>query len=482
MEKLIGREQETNLLNKYANNSRSEFIAIYGRRRVGKTYLIRKHFNDNFDFYATGIIEGTMQEEMEAFNVALVNYGHKGKKARTWIEAFTILSQLLKTKVEGKNLLGEKSNHPIIVFIDELPCFDTPKSGFIHALDFFWNSQGAWIDNIKFIVCGSATSWMIRNVINNKGGLHNRVTHEMHLRPFNLGQVEEYLKAINFRCSRLSMLQLYSAMGGIPYYLSLLDPEENVPDNIDRLFFSEDAEMRKEYRRLFYSLYKNPEPYINVINALASCKQGMTRKEIAEKLKTPNNGHLGDMLDDLIYCDFIRLYNNGTRQNGGIYQLIDLYTLFYHQFCKKKSTDIHYWRNLIGTPTQNTWYGLSFERVCLCHIQEILHVLHLDTIHTEFYSWRSKTTEKGAQIDIIIDRADGNITLAEVKYSQGDYILNKAEYQKLLNRAEAFRTETKCRKGIQTIIITTFGLVKNEYTDIAQRVVTLDDLFIVDAK
>nr|WP_297659846.1 ATP-binding protein [uncultured Prevotella sp.] len=476
MEQLIGREKETLLLNKYINNSRSEFIAIYGRRRVGKTFLIRKFFSDKFDFYATGIIEGSMAEEMEAFNVALTNYGYTGKKkAKTWIEAFTILAQLLKEKASQKK-------EPIIVFIDELPCFDTTRSGFIHALDFFWNSQGTWIDNIKFIVCGSATSWMIRNVINNKGGLHNRVTHEIHLRPFNLGQVEEYLKAINFKCSRLSTLQLYSAMGGIPYYLSLLDPEENVPDNIDRLFFSEDAEMRKEYRRLLYSLYKNPEAYISVIDALASCKKGLTRGEIAQKVNMPNNGHLTALLDDLIYCDFIRLYNNGLRQNGGIYQLIDLYTLFYHQFCKKKSTDIHYWRNLIGTPTQNTWYGLSFERVCLCHIQEILHVLHLDTIHTEFYSWRSKTSEKGVQIDIIIDRADGNITLAEVKYSQGDYILNKTEYQKLLNRAEAFRTETKCRKGIQTIIITTFGLVKNEYADIAQRVVTLDDLFILDAK
>lgn len=471
MEQLIGRENETALLNKYIGNNRSEFIAVYGRRRVGKTFLIRSHFNDQFDFYATGIIEGSMAEEMDAFNIALCNYGYKGKKrAKTWLEAFTILAQLLKEKAAQKK-------EPLIVFIDELPCFDTRNSGFVHALDFFWNSQGSWIANIKFIVCGSATSWMIRNVINNKGGLHNRVTHEMHLRPFNLAQVEEYLQAINFKCSRLSILQLYSAMGGVPYYLSLLDPQESILDNIDRLFFSENGEMRIEYRRLFYSLYKTPEVYINVINLLASNKQGLTRREIADKLKLPNNGHLGDLLDDLVYCDFVRQYNNGLRQNGGIYQLIDLYTLFYHQFCKKKTTDNHYWRNLLGTPTQNTWYGLSFERVCLCHIREIIHVLHLDTIHTEFYSWRSKASTPGAQIDIVIDRADGNITICECKYSQGDYSLNKTEYQKLLNRTEAFRNETKCKKGIQTIIITTFGLSKNEYADIAQRVVTLDDLF-----
>lgn len=471
MEQLIGRENETALLNKYIGNNRSEFIAVYGRRRVGKTFLIRSHFNDQFDFYATGIIEGSMAEEMDAFNIALCNYGYKGKKrAKTWLEAFTILAQLLKEKAAQKK-------EPLIVFIDELPCFDTRNSGFVHALDFFWNSQGSWIANIKFIVCGSATSWMIRNVINNKGGLHNRVTHEMHLRPFNLAQVEEYLQAINFKCSRLSILQLYSAMGGVPYYLSLLDPQESILDNIDRLFFSENGEMRIEYRRLFYSLYKTPEVYINVINLLASNKQGLTRREIADKLKLPNNGHLGDLLDDLVYCDFVRQYNNGLRQNGGIYQLIDLYTLFYHQFCKKKTTDNHYWRNLLGTPTQNTWYGLSFERVCLCHIREIIHVLHLDTIHTEFYSWRSKASTPGAQIDIVIDRADGNITICECKYSQGDYSLNKTEYQKLLNRTEAFRNETKCKKGIQTVIITTFGLSKNEYADIAQRVVTLDDLF-----
>lgn len=470
MEQMIGREAEKGLLGGYMASDRSEFIAIYGRRRVGKTFLVRSFFEDKFDFYATGIIDGTREEELEAFNTSLVAYGYKGKKASNWLDAFNALGVLLQRK-------NTADGRPVVVFIDELPCFDTRNSGFIHALDFFWNSKGSWIDNIKFIVCGSATSWMIRNVINNRGGLHNRITHEIHLRPFSLSQTEEYLKSRGFRWNRLSIMQVYMCMGGVPYYLSLLSSNQELTDNIDRLFFGDDAELGMEFQRLFNSLFRSPESYIDIINLLAANKSGLTRKEIATKLKVPDNGHLGSMLDDLQYCDFIRRYNNGLRQNGGIYQLMDFYTLFYHQFCRRRTTDNHYWRHLLGTPTMNTWFGLSFERVCMAHIRQIVHALHYDTIHTEYYSWRSRQSKPAVQIDMVIDRADNNITLCEMKYSQAEYALTKREYQNILNRVETFRSETATRKGLQPVIVTTYGLKKNEYSSVAYRTVVMDDLF-----
>lgn len=470
MDIITGRTAEFQLLNKYMGSRRAEFVAIYGRRRVGKTFLIRNFFQDQFDFFATGIIGGSKKEEMAAFNRALAKYGHKGAKAKTWMEAFAQLGDLLETKKRKKRC---------VVFIDELPCFDTRNAGFVHALDYFWNSKGAWMDNLFFVICGSATSWIIRNIIDNHGGLHNRITHEMHLKPFTLQQAEDYVASRNGNWNRLSILHAYMAVGGVPYYWSLFDFEDSVAANIDRLFFSDDAELHREYKRLFMSLYKNADNYMEIIGKLAEHKQGLTRKEIAEKLKMRDNGHLSGMLDDLVNCDFVRSYHNGGKQNRAIFQLMDFYTLFYHHFCKKRSSDIHFWQNKIGSPSISTWYGLAYERICMYHIRHVIQALHLDTIHTEFYSWRSKESEPGAQIDIIIDRSDDMITLCEVKYSKTKYSLPKDEYERILHRADAFTNETKCKKGIQIVLVTTFGQQRSgNYPEIASRSITLDDFFV----
>ena len=306
MEKIIGREKELGKLSDYMESGRSEFVAIYGRRRVGKTFLIRSFFKDKFDFYATGIIDGSMEEELEAFHLALVRYGYKGTKAASWIQAFNNLASLLERKNRNRQ-------RRLVVFIDELPCFDTKRSGFLHALDLFWNSRASWIDNIYFVVCGSATSWMMRNIVNNKAGLHKRTTHTIHLRPFTLGQTEEYLISRKFHWPRLAILQSYMVLGGVPYYLSLLDAKKNVPDNIDSLFFSTEAELEGEFQRLFKSLFKSANTYMEIIRLLSTNRDGFTRKEIAEKLDVSDNGALGDMLEDLEQCDFIRCYNNGKR-------------------------------------------------------------------------------------------------------------------------------------------------------------------------
>lgn len=362
MEKIIGREPEMKKLQQYADSEKAEFIAIYGRRRVGKTFLVRSFFNDKFDFYVTGIIDGTVEEQMQSFSMALKRFGYTGPSATSWMEAFEQLAVLLEKK-------NRKRSNRLTVFIDELPCFDTPRSGFLHALDHFWNSRGSWFNNIFFVVCGSATSWMVKNIVNNKAGLHKRTTHTIHLRPFTLRQTEQYFQHHKFRWPRISILQMYMTLGGVPYYLSMIDPKKTLSDNIDALFFAEDAELKGEYRRLFTSLFKNADVYMDILRVLSTRKYGFTRKEIAEALKIPDNGHLCTMMDDLEQCDFVRRYNNGNQKNNGLYQLLDFYTLFYHTFCTKHITDEHYWRNHLGTPEQNTWYGLTFEKVCMWHIR-----------------------------------------------------------------------------------------------------------------
>ena len=338
--------------------------------------------------------------------------------------------------------------------------------------------MASWYDNIFLIICGSATAWMIRNVIDSKGGLHNRVTHEMHLRPFDLYQTEQYVKARKGKWDRLSILQMYMALGGIPYYFSLVDFSKSAAENIDALFFSQDAELKKEYRRLYKSLYKDPEQYLEIINVLAASRKGMTRKDILTKLKLTSGRQVTERLEDLVLCDFISHHSNGGKENSGIYRLVDFYTLFYLTFCKTEITDRAYWRHTINTPIQNTWYGLAFERVCMCHIWQIIQSLRLDSMLTKYYSWRSKESEQGAQIDMVIERADGIINVCEMKYSRSDYRQDIDDSRNLINKIDDFITETKTKKSVQTVLITTYGLREGAHSDDFQKVLTLDHLFI----
>ena len=473
METFIGRKNEIRQLTDYYNSGRAEFIAIYGRRRIGKTYLVRNVFRGKFCFEMSGSIGAGSEAQISNFVHALHDYGYNTDDSpMTWTDAFFALRSLLKEQIgKGKRL---------VLFIDELPCLDTPKSGFLQAFEHFWNSWASDHHEIMLIVCGSATSWMVGNLIDSHGGLHNRITHEIHLAPFTLAETEEMLLANGFAWHRLSILQAYSIMGGIPYYLGLLERDKNLEANIDRLFFAERGELKREYNRLYASLFKKSEIYMKVIEALASCKQGLTRKQISEKIKATSGGTLTKVIRELVNCDFVRGYNTRERkikQKDQIYQLSDLYTLFYMQFCHKATTDEHYWTNMMGKPLQNTWYGLSFERVCMLHIPQIKKKLGIDHIHTEYYSWRSRESVPAAQIDLIIERADNLTNVCEIKYSQLPYSITKEEDTHIRNRIADFVSETNIRTGILFTMITTFGIRNNAYSSIAQASLTIDDLF-----
>ena len=469
MDKIIGRESELELLDKYNKSGKSEFVALYGRRRVGKTSLVRYYFKDKFDFYVTGVLDGTKTDQEDAFYDALVKHGYVGDKPKNWKEALNALGTILEKKKRKKRC---------VVFIDELPCFDTEYSGFVKEFGDFWNRMASWYDNIFLMICGSATAWMIRNVIDSKGGLHNRVTHEMHLRPFDLYKTEKYVRARKGKWDRLSILQMYMALGGIPYYFSLVDFSKSAAENIDALFFSQDAELRKEFRRLYTSLYKNPEQYLDIIKVLAISREGMTRDEILKKLKLASGKNISERLEDLELCDFVSRQSNGGKVNSGIYRLVDFYTLFYLTFCNSEITDRAYWRHTINTPPQNTWYGLAFERVCLCHIWQIIQSLRLDSMLTKYYSWRSKESVPGAQIDMIIERADGIINICEMKYSKSDYKHDIKDSRSLMNKVDDFVSETKTKKTIQTVLVTTYGLKMGDHADDFQKVLTMNHLFI----
>ena len=467
----IGREEELRMLQDIKDSGCAEFVAVYGRRRVGKTYMIQHFFDNHFAFSATGIIEGNKEEELFAFTSALIGIGYSGPQPNNWLEAFSAL----KATLEMQSYRGRQ-----VIYIDELPCFDTPKSGFVHALGHFWNTWASLRKDVILIVCGSATSWMIDNIVNDHGGLHDRTTHTIYLRQFNLRETEAYLKTQKIMWPRQLVVETYMMLGGIPYYLSLLNKKESLAQNIDRIYFRKNAELSQEYNRLYQSLFKSPEPYIRIVEALGKSKQGLTRNEIAKALKVSSSGTLSKQLENLEYCDIIRRYvtkvNGKPKTNEAYFQLVDLFTLFHLTFAKKLTTE-DYWEQHLSTPVINTWLGLAFEHVCMVHINQIRHALGLDRIAVEYYSWRSAEAPR-AQIDMIIERADRLINLCEIKYTSDEFTITAAEYQKVKKRIAAFVRKKKKKRGILPTWITPFGLFGNEYSANVQYQVTMDDLFV----
>lgn len=469
-EKLIGREREIEILTQCTESERAEFVAVYGRRRIGKTFLVKQFYADQFDFYTSGIYQGSKRDQLALFNKQLNKYADSAyPMPNTWFEAFDQL----------EHYLSRLKKRRIILFFDELPWMDVPRSKFLQALESFWNMYASTESNLKLIVCGSATTWMMSKLIGNKGGLYNRLTSSIRLEQFTLHETEAYLKSRGITWERQQIVDCYMTMGGTPYYLSLLQKDKSIFQNIDDLFFAPDAPLRTEYTFLFRSLFNDSSNYKNVINVLARTGQGMTRNEIRTALKLPDGGMLTDILNNLCSCDFVRCYKGfGKKERDAFYQLCDLYILFYLRFIAGgANNDRHAWSNMIDNPARRAWSGYAFEQVCFAHIEQLKRALGISGILSNVCSWRSRSTENKAQIDLVIDRRDQVINLCEMKYTMTPYEITKDYYQHILERQEQFRNETRTRKALMLTMVSASGLKPNAYAGAIPKVITLDDLY-----
>lgn len=468
---IIGRKHEQELLHNCQTSGKPEFVAVYGRRRVGKTYLVKQFFADQFDFYTTGIYEGTREEQLTFFCKQLTLYSHTTYPVvDNWFDAFDLLKS---------HLMQLKKKKRITVFIDEMPWLDTPKSRFIKAFELFWNSWGAQQANLMLIVCGSATTWMTHKLIGSKGGLHNRITQQIHLAPFNLRETEEFLTAKGIRYNRYQIVENYMVMGGTPYYLDLLRPQYSMSQNIDQLFFAPNAPLREEYNLLFRSLFNDAEIYKKIVEAIGKKAKGMTLAEIKKTLRLGDSGRLSEVIDNLCNCDIIqKYYAFGKKQKDAIYQLTDQYTLFYLHFIKgQNSRDEHQWSNMLDSPQRTAWSGYAFEQVCMHHIPQIKRQLGIAGVLTNVCSWNVSDGSSHEQIDLVIDRRDGVVNLCEIKYARAPYTLSAQYINHMNERMETFREKTKTRKALHLTMITTYGLKPNQYSGMVQSEVIMDHLF-----
>ena len=470
---MIGRNHEIQQLKGAYESNQSEFVAVYGRRRIGKTYLITESFNHRFSFHHTGLKEGGTKRQLEHFRLSLRQQGYYDcPRIKDWLEAFFELERFLD---------GDKSERKV-VFLDEVPWLDTPRSGFISALEAFWNGWASFRKDIVLVVCGSATSWIVKNIIRNKGGLYNRVRTRIKLFPFTLAECESYANSeLHLGYGRREVLECYMALGGVAYYWSLLTRGLNPAQNFDALFFGAQDGLRTEYDELYRSLFRNPMRYMEVVELLGKKRIGYTRDEIIRGLGTGSGGDVTRILDNLEECGFVRKYMPSDHgRNGGMYQLVDNYTLFYFAFVKGNAArDGEFWRASVGDGRLNAWRGFAFERVCLAHVAQIKEALGISGVKTEAYSLRVSPDEngRGAQIDLLIDRRDGIVNLCEMKYSNGKYAITSDEAERLRNRIEVARKLFGKRRTIHLTMITQDGIVQSPNSWDVQSVVTLDDLF-----
>lgn len=470
-ESIVGRRHEQDILQSCLDSPKAEFIAVYGRRRIGKTYLVKQFFEEKFDFYASGVYQISRSEQLKRWQVQLNKFsGQKKARPKDWFEAFDQLQAYLET-------LSEKER--LVIFIDELPWMDTPKSNFIRALEVFWNSWAADRKGLKLVVCGSATTWMTNKLLGDKGGLHNRVTRPIRLAPFTLAETQNYLKSNGLEWSRGEIMEAYMILGGTPYYLSLLRPELSIRQNIDELFFSKDAPLQSEYEFLFRSLFKEANTYRKVVELLSAKLKGLTRAEILDELKITDSGNLTNILEDLEKCDFIRRYQAfGKKQREMLYQLTDMYTLFYLRFVKGYNRlNPNEWINM-SDKKRNTWEGYAFEQVCILHINEIRKALGISGIASDVCAWSKRDKKQGAQIDLVIDRSDNVIDLCEMKHSDRPFELTKDYVEWLKERRDLFREQTGTNKTLHLTIVATYGITNGKYASSIQGKVTMDDLFV----
>ena len=471
MDNIIGRTEEVQRLTEYINSNKPEFLAVYGRRRVGKTFLIRQFFRENFTFYFSGAENANKQQQLFNFTTALNKYSEmEFPPVDNWQKAFV----QLENYIENVKTSGRK-----VIFIDELPWLDNAKSGFLSAFEYFWNTYASAKKEIFLVICGSSTSWIINKIIRNRGGLHNRVTRQIFLQPFSLYETEQFLKSKKIVFSRLQIAECYMTMGGIPYYLEQLEKKYSLDQNIDNLFFKNQGILRDEFSRIYSSLFKSPKKYMQIIEVLAKKRKGLLREEIVKLSKIPDGGGLTAILEELELCGFISINNNFLNaKNNKLFQLTDFYSLFYILFVKDRNiTDNNFWTITINTPIHNAWAGFSYELLCQSHIEQIRKKLGISGVYTYTSSWRSRNDDDNVQIDFIIDRNDNVINICEIKFSRKEFVITKDYDKDLRNKVWTFVEKTRTKKSVHITMLTTYGLTHNEYWNNIQSEVLLDDLF-----
>jgi uncharacterized protein len=472
MEKVVGRKKEIALFQEALDSNQSEFIAVTGRRRIGKTFLVNSFFKDERCFYMTGVQNQPIKSQLQAFaNELSFRQKRLVSTPENWLQAFA----LLRDYVETVETTTKK-----VIFIDELSWIDTQKSGFVQIFAHFWNSWAAWEKNIILVIAGSSTSWIVNKVYNDTGGFHNRVTKRIWLEPFKLSETEVFFRSKNIQLSRYEIVLIYMALGGVPFYLNEVKNGESAAQCIERLCFADGGLLKNEFDNLYASIFNKPEAHIRIAKTLAQHPYGMERTELLKQAKITNSGGTTKILEELVATDYLHyMVPYGKKSNNGKYILADFYSRFYLNFISNRK--ISNWMSEMDSNSYKTWCGLAFEWVCHYHKKEILRGLGINGVrtNTSYLNIKDENGKMTAQIDMLIDRADNVLNLCEIKFSQDIYVISKSEGENMRKKMWYLQAQLKRRKSIFPVMITTFGCEKNmHYLGLFTHQLDLDCLFL----
>ncbi|MDP5120533.1 MAG: ATP-binding protein [Spirosomaceae bacterium] len=459
---LVGRDQEKKIIDRLLKSDKAEFLTVFGRRRVGKTFLIREHLSEKIVFDFTGAFEADTSIQLynfySQFQRLKPNQGDISPP-KNWSEAFDLLTDFLLTFAN--------ESKKIVVFIDELPWLDRPRSGFITALEYFWNQHGSKMNHLLFITCGSAASWIIKNLVNAKGGLYNRVTQHIDLKPFTLAEVKLFCQENNLKFTEIQIIQLYMALGGIPFYWQAVEKGKSVEQVIDSLCFKTGGLLTAEFKPLYHSLFGNAENHIAVVEALAKHPYGLNRTQLLKSSNLQDGGTFNRTIENLTNSGFIKMLAPfGKKSKGAVYRIVDFFSTFYLKFIAGNVSDrTNVWQNLASKSNYAAWSGYAFENICLTHLPDIHRALGISGVFTNVSSWQFKGNDEvgGAQVDLVIDRNDGIIHLCEAKFTNSEFIITKEYNATLRKKRTIFQHITKTKKMVVTTLITTYPAFQNKY-------------------
>ena len=468
---LIGRTTERKAFQQQLRAKESKLVALYGRRRIGKTFLVREHFNSQLRFEIAGLYKGKMTDQLKHFATGLARAGYVEalvSPPTSWMAAFEMLGIFIDRMKDKKKK---------VLFIDELPWFDTPRSKFVMAFESFWNSYCTKRKDILLIICGSAASWMLLNIVRNKGALHNRVSQKINLRPFSLFETEKFLQSKAIAWSKYDIAQLYMIVGGIPYYLDFVQKGESISQFINRVCFDPTGPLYNEYTELYSSLFKNSRQHEKLVETLAKTKSGLTRNQLIKKLNIKSGGTLSKVTFELEQSGFItKVIPYSGKVNGTFYKLTDPYTIFYWKFMISKGKRLKdNWTKASSSQSWKAWSGFAFERLCFTHSDTIKHALGLAAIQADVSSWSNDE----AQIDMLVSRADHIVHVCEIKFANSDYEITSQYAKNLRNKLSVFNANKSNKKQVLFLtMITTYGVKTNKHSqELVQNEITLKDLF-----
>lgn len=481
----IGREKELEILKTLLKSDEAQFLAIYGRRRVGKTYLISHFFHDKgLYFEITGIKNAKKETQLDNFAEEFTDKffnGTRQKTPKSWQEAFTQLRRQVEIAAQSQK---------VIIFIDELPWFASKRSGFLPALDHLWNRYLSRLPNVILIVCGSATAWILKKIVNDRGGFYGRLTREIHLKPYSLAATEHFFKTKNIDLERKQIIELYLAFGGVPKYLNYVERGKSPAQIIQEVCFNPHGQLQSEFNRLFSSLFDNAETHLAIVQALASCWKGLTQGELLQMTGLKSGGGITEALRELQASGFISFISPiGNIKREGRYRLTDEYSLFYLTWIKPVleghvgNVSNSHWLQIQNSPSYYAWAGYAFESLCLKHVDQIVQALGISGVSFKAGNWSFRPSngdgvDFGAQVDLVLERADHCTNIFELKFSNSPFIITKEYEEKLRAKKECYRQVTKTKNTLFMTMITPFGVVENaQYFASVDNQLTMDALF-----